>query len=802
MRGMPLGRRLMAAWHALRADPVDVVPSDTSGERRLSAILASAPTVVYTIAPAHPNAFSFVTTNIREVVGHAAAMFQADSALWSHLVHPDDRANRELALTIALADGKSSVEYRYHHGDGSWRWIRDQMRSLCDENGRAREIVGSLVDVTDRRLSENALAASEVQLRTTQRLLSDALESSEDAFTLFDANDELVLYNKRYRVFYPTIADQIRPGVRFEDLLRASAQRGQYADVLPDQVEEWVKERLDRHNRACGVFEQRMSDGRCLEIVERSTAEGGRVAIRRDVTARKQIEEALRQELSFEQTMLDALPFPVFFKGRNGRFLGCNAKMCEATGHAMTEIVGRNLLEMLPPEKADEYVRIDQEIFGHPGAQSHELTVQWADGSFRRINLVSGTFNDKDGQVAGYIGSLIDITPQKRAEEQLVQAAKLATLGQIASEVAHELNQPLSIIRMSAENLLIPVTEDSSVPGRPKLESIVSQVTRMAEMVDHLRRFSRVEGGEKKPFSLPQVARSAATLLVPHMQLDGITLDMEFADDLPELSGYPNQLEQVVLNLLANARDAVRALHPNGGGMIGLTVTRHDDGARLIVRDNGGGIPPNHVGTIFEPFFTTKAEGAGTGLGLSISANIVSAMGGRISVTNENDGAVFTVTLPLPDEQRARSPVAETSAPPAQNPTLSAEVAAQKGARGRVLVVDDEALALECIADFLEARNFRAITASKPAQAIDMASSGDIDLVITDMRMPGMGGLELVERLRSGYLRLPAIMMTGGPIPDVAALSDIRVLRKPLALNELLVQIQDLLVERRSECSG
>lgn len=798
MFGTDLGRRLKAGWSAFRGVmPRECADDHCADAKRLSALLSAAPTVVYAAAPRSPHVLTFVSANIHEVTGHLPSRFKADGTSWTQLIHPDDRTQREDALALVPPRGKASVEYRYRHGDGTWHWVRDQMRSLHDQDGRIGEIVGSLVDVTDRRVSEDALATSEAQLRATQRMLADALESSEDAFTLFDANGELVLFNSRYRTLYPLIADLIRPGVKFEVLLRASALRGQYMDIPIDGVDEWVKDRLERHHRANGAFEQRLSDGRCLEIVERSTSEGGRVAIRRDVTARKQIEEALRRELSFEQTLLDALPFPVFFKGRNGRFLGCNTKFCEAANRPMTDIVGRTLSEMLPSEKADIYERIDREIFAAPGVQSHEVTVRWADGAFRRIDMVSGTFQGSDGQIAGFIGSLIDITAQKRAEEQLVQAAKLATLGQIASEVAHELNQPLSIIRMSAETLLKRQSQDIAADHlEQKLDIIVRQVTRMAEMVNHLRAFSRLEGGDKRLFPLPQVAMSAIGLLSPHLQLDGTELDLAMDESCPDILGHPNQIEQVVLNLIANARDAVRAKCPPGEGRVAVRLELDDPWVRLSVRDNGGGIPEHLLKTIFEPFFTTKSEGAGTGLGLSISANIITGMGGRIEASNQDGGACFTVSLPLPQQADAPLPAPMPGTAPAQGERAPDPV------RCRVLVVDDEALAVECIADFLDNRGFQVVTATGAAQAIQLAGTGGIDLVISDMRMPGMGGADLLARLRQGYDRLPAIMMTGGPLPETQADADTVTLRKPLALDELLCHTHALLQERRTRCSA
>lgn len=788
MAGCGIIRRIKAAMAAFRGC--------AASQQRLAHLLLEAPAVVYAARWDARMTVTFISPNVRDMTGHSPDDFLHTPGFWRAHLHPDDFAHIEAARPALLERSQASWKYRFRHADGSYRWTRDEIKVIRDETGAPTEVVGAWLDITEHQQSEEALAASEEQLRATERLLADALESSDDAFSLFDADDRLLRFNSRYRDLYPTISDMIRPGVTFAELLRASALRGQYEGVTPDRTEEWVRDRLTRHAAATGAFEQRLSDGRCLEIVERRTADGGRVAIRRDVSPRKRIEEALRRELAFEQTLIDALPLPVFFKGRDGRYLGCNTKFAEALGLPMDKIVGRTLYEVMPPEKAEEYARADQEILANPtSVQSYETTMKWGDGSIRRLNVSKGTFRGSDGSIAGFIGSLIDMTQQKRAEEQLVQAAKLATLGQIASEVAHELNQPLSIIRMSAESCLQHQAEGSLSPEKleRKLSTICGQVGRMAEMVDHLRSFSRTESGAKRTFALAPVVHSAARLLSPHYQLDAIALVMDLDADCPEVSGYPNQIEQVVLNLLANARDAVRARFPNGEGRVELRLTAENGWARLTVADNGGGIPDHVWPTVFDPFFTTKGEGAGTGLGLSISANIVAGMAGHIQGRNQGEGACFIVSLPLHRTTGTSEEQIEPSLPPA----VCAPAPVQGGPRGRILVVDDEPLALDCIAEFLHGRGFQVVTATSPATALDLARKHRLDMVITDMRMPGMEGAALLERLRSRIPRLPAVLMTGGPVPAQPPMDGAAILRKPLALDQLANEVDVLLAQRK-----
>jgi PAS domain S-box-containing protein len=757
----------------------------------MARLLSAAPVAVYAAHWTDGFPLAFVSANVVRLVGVPADHLLAHPHDWEELIHPDDRERRRVSLADLLDSGQTAVEYRYRPKDGAvWRWLRDEARLIRDITGQPVEVVGSWLDITQRHESEEALAASEVQLRVTQRLLTDALESSDDAFSLFDAKDRLVLFNSRYRAVYPTISDMIRPGVSFAQLVRASAERGQFAGVDAAQVGEWVNERLGRHRIGTGAFEQMLSDGRWLEIVERPTSGGGRVAVRRDVTARKRIEEALRRELTFEQTLIDALPFPVFFKGVDGRYLGCNTKFAEALGRPPSEIIGATLDELLPQERAEEYIRADRELLLRPGVQSYETTMRWADGQHRRLNIVKGTFNDADGQVAGMIGSLIDVTQQKRAEEQLVQAAKLATLGQIASEVAHELNQPLSIIRMSAESCQQARGELSAERLEHKLSIIVGQVRRMAEIVDHLRSFSRLECSEKRPFAPAPVIAATIKLLSPQFLLDGIALDIQLDDACPDICGHPNQLEQVTLNLLSNARDAVRAHQPAGHGRVAVRLSADHGRVRLSVHDNGGGVPEALWPMVFDPFFTTKPEGTGTGLGLSISAHIVAGIDGRIDGRNEDDGACFVVSLPAHRfPSVAGSPPTEEQAP---------EATAQEGC---VLVVDDEELAVECIAEILERRGYEVVTATSPEQALAAARDGHIDLVISDIRMPGLEGAALLSRLRRANRDLPAILMTGGPLPAEPPAPGTAVLGKPLALDQLVRTAERLLSERKTRCA-
>ena len=251
-----------------------------------------------------------------------------------------------------------------------------------------------------------------------------------------------------------------------------------------------------------------------------------------------------------------------------------------------------------------------------------------------------------------------EVAERKRIELELIQAAKMATLGEMATGMAHELNQPLNVIRMAADNTLERVEKGDFDTEylRGKLERISAQTERAAAIIDHMRIFGRAVDKEPRAIDLREVTRDALGLIGEQIRLRGIQVETDLPEVCRPVMGHRVQLEQVVLNLLGNARDAIEANRQGPEEPRKITVTVEDTGpednnVRLIVEDSGGGIPQNIVARIFEPFFTTKEIGKGTGLGLSISYGIVTDMGGTIKVANAGDGARITITLPVVAEQ-------------------------------------------------------------------------------------------------------------------------------------------------------
>lgn len=248
----------------------------------------------------------------------------------------------------------------------------------------------------------------------------------------------------------------------------------------------------------------------------------------------------------------------------------------------------------------------------------------------------------------GRVMTFKDVTDLRNSEKQLVQASKLATLGEMATGIAHELNQPLGVIRMASSNSIKRI-ERGHVDGEylaKKLARIEEQTERASQIISHMRVFGRKANGQQEPFDLGASLCEVASLARTQLQ----TLDIHLHTELPEqpalVLGERVLFEQVILNLISNARDAISAQTDSGGTISVVARFDQPDGHVIEIRDTGGGVPEEVLDKLFEPFFTTKEPGKGTGLGLSISFGTIRDMKGEIGVRNSEGGACFTITLP------------------------------------------------------------------------------------------------------------------------------------------------------------
>jgi signal transduction histidine kinase len=392
-------------------------------------------------------------------------------------------------------------------------------------------------------------------------------------------------------------------------------------------------------------------------------------------------------------------------------------------------------------------------------------------GEVRQVISRGTPIHDEGGSAIGFLGGVFDITAHKRLEAQLHQAQKMEAVGRLAGGVAHDFNNILTAIQGQGE--LLESLLVSGTPEQHHLAQMLRAAERGANLTRQLLAFSRKQVLKQQVLDLNQVVRG----LLPMLQRligEDIQLMTALAPALPAISGDPGQLEQVILNLAVNARDAMAI-----GGELTLTTRRDEDSVVLEVRDTGCGMDEETRARLFEPFFTTKPRGKGTGLGLATVYGIVTQSKGEVSVASQpGRGSLFTVKLPAvagtPDEAR----------PPAPQ-------VLERGTE-TLLVVEDDVQVRRFLQEVLERQGYRVLAARDGAQALELAHGGaGVQLVISDVMMPRMSGVELAQKLRAALTPPPRILYITGHPGDLEM--DQPLLMKPFSVGELVRKIRHLL---------
>ena len=452
--------------------------------------------------------------------------------------------------------------------------------------------------------------------------------------------------------------------------------------------------------------------------------------------------------------LMNAVPDAIVVVDRDGRILESNGPT-----RIMGALVGpaehRNIFEFLAADAAG-VVRVKLAAAFRGEIQRFEVPFSRDDGTHGVAAALYAPIREGSG-IARVLILARDITEQKRNESQSQQAEKLAAMGHLVSGVAHEINNPAAIISGFAQTLLL---DDLKPEQREMLQMTYDEATRIGRITSNLLAFARAGGKQRALVDMNDIARRTFALRSYHLSTLNIAVSLDLDPSEPKIWADASELQQMILNLLINAEQALVTVEGPRTIVVG---TRADEGeARLEIADSGPGIPAEIRSRIFDPFFTTKPEGVGTGLGLSICYGIAREHGGRIWVESEpGHGARFGVALP-------RDP--REDSPP--EPTTPAHTAPAGGAL-TVLVVDDETTLRNALLRFLGRRGIQGEGVSDGAEALRVLQQRRFDVIVSDVRMPGMSGREFLATLQRDRPDLVSrvVFSTGDTFaPDTAAL--------------------------------
>ena len=493
-------------------------------------------------------------------------------------------------------------------------------------------------------------------------------------------------------------------------------------------------------------------------------------------------------------------------KTLDGTVTSWNAAAAKLFGYAAADIIGRNISDIVPADRAAEEALILRRVKNGENVEQLETSRIRKDGTEVNVSITVSSIRDRAGVIVGLSTVSRDITERNRAEadrraltERLVQSERMESVGQLAGGIAHDFNNLLAVI-INYASFVLAETE-----GQPAVHADVEQIQlaaqRGARLTKQLLTFARRDTITTEALDLNMIVADVHNLLKRTIG-EHIDLVMSLADNALTINSDRGQIEQILLNLAVNARDAMR-----DGGTLTIETSRaeiddayvelHPDAVpgryiQLVVSDTGHGMAPEVASRIFEPFFTTKMRGDGTGLGLATVYGIVTNAGGTINVYSEPGlGSTFRLYFPAVDQ-----PSDVTS-----SATNSALAIAAQGAGETILVVEDEPAVLELTSRILRDNGYAVLTAANFQEALEIATAHDFDLLLTDSVMPIMSGRILaqhVDDLRPGR---PALFMSGYSagvvLPRGVVDHDAAFIQKPFDRQTLLRAVHTVLATHR-----
>lgn len=428
--------------------------------------------------------------------------------------------------------------------------------------------------------------------------------------------------------------------------------------VRPEDREKFI-EMIERDGRVIDYdVEFKRKDGRTLPVLLTGHArydKNGNVigyeGLNVDISQRKLMERQLKEAYDFINKIIQSSPNAIMATDMAGSILIWNRAAEETLGYKATEVIGKMSIDKIYPEGTARKVMQMLRSPDHGGVgklKAYPMVYVRQDGTVVEGNLSAAIIYDANGKEIASVGSFVDLKERlemeralRRTQEQLLQSEKLAAMGRLTSQIAHELNNPLYGIMNTLELLKTEVSPQSK--RRKVLEMALSETVRLSELLRKMLSFSRPDQEEKQAVDLNTVVDEILLLHEKQLQENDIKIKTSFAGELPPIMASKNQLRQVFLNLVANARDAM----PDGGT---LSVKTHSDKThvKIEIGDTGVGIKEEHLKRIFDSFFTTKDSIKGVGLGLSVCYGFIKDLGGDIQVRSAvGTGTTFTITLPI-----------------------------------------------------------------------------------------------------------------------------------------------------------
>ena len=692
--------------------------------------------------------------------------------------------------TYRTGEPAKMVDYEIFRKDGSPRILEMSASLMKDSTGDPIGFRGVVRDVTERKRAEEALRESEERFR-------EMAENLREVFWMFDWVKQKVIYvSPAYKEIwgrsiedlynsYEEWSKSIHPDdteYARESFVKIVETGGgeprEYRIVRPDGTVRWISDR---------GFAIQGKDGRVQRIA----------GIAEDITERYQAIEALRASEEKYRTALEANPDPVVVYDIEGKVVYFNPAFTRVFGWSLGERLGKKMDSFVPEENWPETKMMINRVLAGESFSGIESRRYTKEGKIIPVSISGAVLRDMDGNPVGSVINLRDISEQKNLESQLQHAQKMEAVGTLAGGIAHDFNNLLQAIQGYTELLLMRKKEGE--PGFRELREVIRASKRGAELTQQLLTFSRKVESKRKPLDLNQEVGELRQLLertLPKM----IEVEFNLDPDLRMINADSAQLKQVLINLAVNAKDAM----PEGGKLVIDTQNisldqefckryaevKPGDYVLLSMADTGHGMEKETLEHIFDPFYTTKEVGKGTGLGLAIVYGIVKNHEGYVMCySRPGSGTSFRIYLPSLEAATEHEELVESQE--SKSPAM--------GGDETILLVDDEKFIRELGVDVLGQAGYTVLTASNGEQALEVyrRERAQIDLIILDLIMPGMGGSKCLEELlKIGSQTL--VLIASGYSPDASTKGALETgaagfINKPYDTKQLLELVRKIL---------
>lgn len=612
--------------------------------------------------------------------------------------------------------------FEFKMADGTWV---NSVRRPTRDGG----FVITWLDVTDEKHATAELARANDRMR-------DAIDSVDEGFALFDKQDRLVMWNRRYEELNAHVADAISHGADFADILQRSLDTDQLGPAAAERTRQLIADR-DYHLRAYEEFQ--LSNGKWYSVTHSPTSEGGFVISRHDITEEKAAAAELARLKDRLEDAIESLDEGFALYDAEDRLIAWNTRyseMNEPIAHVIREgVTYQEILETAIRERnldAEESAIVRSSGSRRDGNKRMRFDFESREGRWFTVARNPTSEN-------GFVITRADITERKLAEaeldrqrDMLHQSEKLSALGELLAGVAHELNNPLSVV-VGHALMLEEELEDPAILKRTRKISAAAE--RCSRIVKTFLAMARQRPTKLELTSMNTIVETAMEVAGYGLRSAGVSVQQDLTEDLPQVNADSDQLVQTIANLIVNAEHVLAPLGTAGEFRISTRLSRSGNEVVVDIFDNGPGIPENVRARIFEPFFTTKMVGEGTGIGLAFCHRVITTHDGTIQVLEApGGGAHFCVRLAAVQQDIAADE-SDTDA------TMRS---------GKVLVIDDEEDVAELIAHILDRDGYE-VTVVHAAEDALQCLPGAFDLILSDVNMPRLNGKDLLASIHERW---------------------------------------------------